>query len=115
MADYEKLEATLEETQKAVKEHHETWAVSPIPILKHKIRQLHADAQVILTEGAEDCPECGEHPIGIQQPAYYEIRCLSKTCPERHAKDRVIELAVKNCNAEDYFSRNGQVLTVSKA
>jgi antitoxin component YwqK of YwqJK toxin-antitoxin module len=81
-----------------------------------KIKALNLELQAILTEGAEPCPNCGKHPIGMHRVLCYEVGC--DVCdPEIVAKEgydkgvrvsyssqgRTKEEAVYNWNKRNYI------------
>jgi hypothetical protein len=69
-----------------------------------EIVNLRAAVQAKLVEGADDCPNCGRRPIGIAQPAYFEIGCADDTCSERHSRGRSVEEAAAHWNDAEYFA-----------
>ena len=71
--------------------------------LKATIKGLKADLQSVLTEGAENCPSCDRHPIGIRQPWGLEVGCTGNTCHNRRAKGATRGEAVSNWNEAAYF------------
>ncbi len=72
---------------------------------KTTIKALRSDLQALLTEGAEECPDCQCLPIGIRQPTYMEIGCTSQSCRDHRSKGIFIEEAIQNWNAQIFFSR----------
>lgn len=78
---------------------------------RQEIIGLREEIQEILTSGAKSCPECGLHPLGINQPRYFFVGCMSDTCSERRSKGKTPGEAVANWNDEVYFERTGARLT----
>lgn len=120
------LHEVEQELAEAVASHHELKSsgrgtIGQIGEAKEKIRALRAEAQDILTDGAVICPNCGSRPIGINQPTYYELRCISVGChnPEfpqspRKARGFSIGEAVYHWNNQAYFiSPKGPVIRSS--
>lgn len=72
------------------------------------IKELQAALAAAIAEGAQDCPECGTAPHGMEQPkrvgrrtyTFYEIGCLS--CARR-SLEATREAAVEAWNAAQYL------------
>ncbi len=73
---------------------------------KAAIKELRAELQWVLTEGAAGCPNCEHHPIGIHQPNFYEVGCAQVTCRNRRARGHTVGEAVHNWNEAQYFKGN---------
>lgn len=62
-----------------------------------RIKELRAELQSLLTDGAQPCPDCGNTPHGIRQARVYEIGCL--VCQNKRSFGKISYEAVENWNA----------------
>lgn len=82
--------------------------------LSAQVKALKRELNETLTAGAKECPECGRLPIALKQPGYYEVGCISNSCPERHSAGLSPGEAVRAWNRGDYFERKS-IQAVRKA
>jgi hypothetical protein len=77
--------------------------------LTQKVKELQSELASTLSDGAETCKICENHPHGMEQQvtikgqamSIYEVGCL--VCPDRRAQGFTPELAVQNWNEEKFL------------
>jgi hypothetical protein len=81
------------------------------PAAATKPRLEHSEASKQITEGASDCKDCGNPPLGIVQPRHiagigateiYEVGCI--VCRDHRALAPTREEAVRKWNAREFLA-----------
>jgi hypothetical protein len=114
MEQLNELEAALQIAVAKLSEARHGMTGDEVRQAKNRIRLLRRQIQDILTAGVEPCPECGNMPLGIHQPKYFFVGCLSPSCSERRSRGDSVSLAVMAWNAQVYFPRAAARLALSR-
>lgn len=102
-----KLREQLRNLKKAQAEYHaKAHTLTPPQIAEEvaKFKELRSGIVSELTEGAKNCPDCGNPPHGIFHdgtPNPFEIGCLS--CRDHRVRGTLPEDAVEDWNAGKYM------------
>jgi len=106
---------TESELNKAVLDARKVWQdaanIQPAPVLaelSNKVNFLMNELSALLSSGAKFCPNCGNHPHGMQKrPGVYEVGCLKCASPKKptyRAQGETPAQAAENWNNEQYVS-----------
>ena len=77
---------------------------------KIKIKDLRAELNSVITEGAVPCPACGLPPIGIHQPGsrqrqpFYEIGCRGQDKNPEDDSQHLRAIGISRKNAVDNWN-----------
>lgn len=102
MKDYETL---AEELVEAKAEYHDAANTLPAPKLREmtdRIDAIQAEIVVVLSEGADPCPDCQQPPHAMHKaPGVFEMGCLNcepKEEPRKPDQDPHIVIITKPCS-----------------
>jgi hypothetical protein len=102
-----KLRDKIKKLQEAQAEYHEKAnGLSPEEMSEEraKFKKLRADINEVLTKDAEDCPDCGNPPVGVFHDGTtkpFEVGCLN--CRDHRVREALPEDAIESWNAGNYL------------
>jgi hypothetical protein len=109
MRDIKEIKSDIETARAEYQSKANSLPVAELRPLTQKVKELQSELAATISDGAEACNACENHPHGMEQQVaikgqampIYEVGCL--VCPDRRAQGFTPEGAVKAWNDEKFL------------
>lgn len=109
MRDIKEIKSEIDTARAEYQSKANSLSASELRPLTTKVKELQAELAATISDGAEVCSVCENHPHGMEQSvaikgqamSIYEVGCL--VCPDRRAQGFTPEGAVKAWNDEKFL------------